>query len=144
MKRVLVDQKYCTGCRYCEIVCSLSHEDEVNCRKSRIRVSGETLEGLDQPLVCAPDKCKTMPCIDSCPVNAIKVDEKLDFPILDMELCIGCRACVNACPINAVFFDDERNKALKCDLCRGDPECVKRCVAHVYLPHIPAPVLRYM
>ena len=143
MRRVLVDQTCCTGCRYCEIVCSLAHEGEVNYRKSRIRVFGEALEGIDRPVVCDPEKCKTMPCIDSCPVNAIKVDEKLGFPIMDVELCIGCRACLNACPINAIFFDENRNKALKCDLCDGDPECVKRCVAHIYLPHISSPVLQY-
>jgi Fe-S-cluster-containing hydrogenase component 2 len=26
-----------------------------------------------------------------------------------------------------MFFDPERSLALKCDLCGGDPECVKNC-----------------
>jgi Fe-S-cluster-containing hydrogenase component 2 len=143
MKRILVDQTYCTGCRYCEIVCSLSHEGEVNYRKSRIRVFGDALNGIDQPVVCDPKKCETMPCISSCPVSAIKINEKLDYPTLDLETCTGCRTCVNVCPINAIFFDEDKSKALKCDLCGGETECVKRCTAHVYLPHITTPVLRY-
>ncbi len=143
MKRILVDETYCTGCRYCEVVCSLIHEGEVNPRKSRIRVTGDPLRGEDKPVVCDPNICKTMPCIDSCPVTAIKKDESLDFPIIDVELCTGCRICLQVCPINAIFFDEEKRKALKCDLCNGEPECVKRCVAHEYLPHIPKLVLQY-
>ena len=143
MKRIVVDETYCTGCRYCEIICSLTHENEVNPRKSGIQVTGDVLKAEDIPIVCDPIKCETMPCIESCPVNAITKDKKLNFPIINKDLCTGCRACINVCPINAIFFDEEENKALKCDLCNGDPQCVKRCVAHIYLPHIPKPVLQY-
>jgi Fe-S-cluster-containing hydrogenase component 2 len=143
VKRISVDETYCTGCRYCEVICSLAHEGEVSYRRARIRVFSDALEGVDRPVLCDPVKCESMPCVPSCPTNAIKVDEKLDYPLIDMEACIGCKACLTACPVKAIFFDEERGKALKCDLCGGDPECVKRCVAHVYLPHIPSPVLQY-
>ena len=143
MKRILVDETYCTGCRYCEIVCSLTHEKEVNPRKSRIRVYGDYFNGEDKPVVCDPNICKTMPCIPVCPVEVIRKDEKLDYPVIDEEQCTGCELCLEACPLNAIFFDEDRRKALKCDLCQGDPECVKRCVAHIYLPHIPSKVLQY-
>jgi Fe-S-cluster-containing hydrogenase component 2 len=43
------------------------------------------------------------------------------------EACTGCRACVEACPYGVMFFDEDENFALKCDLCGGDPECVKNC-----------------
>ena len=143
MKRIEVNKDVCTGCRYCEIVCSLTHEGEVNPRKSRIRIFGDQLNGLDQPIVCDPIACKDMPCIESCPVEAIKIDDRLSFPVIDVEACIGCKACIKACPINAIFFDEISKKALKCDLCNGDPQCVKRCVANRYLPHIPDSALKY-
>jgi len=31
------------------------------------------------------------------------------------------------CPIEGVVFDASTGKAVKCDLCGGDPECVKVC-----------------
>ncbi|MEM2921762.1 MAG: 4Fe-4S dicluster domain-containing protein [Candidatus Bathyarchaeia archaeon] len=143
MKRVLVDETCCTGCRYCEVVCSLKHEGETNPRKSRIRILGDPLNGEDRPTVCDPYICKTMPCVDACPVSAIKKDPDTGYPLISIDECTGCKICLEACPINAIFYDQEKRKALKCDLCGGDPECVKRCVAHVYLPHIPLQVLKY-
>ena len=41
--------------------------------------------------------------------------------------CIGCRMCVYVCPLSAPFFDEKHRVAMKCDLCDGDPECVKHC-----------------
>ncbi|MFO8191839.1 MAG: 4Fe-4S binding protein [Bacillota bacterium] len=42
------------------------------------------------------------------------------------ETCTGCGACVSACPDHMIRLDNEC-KADKCDLCRGDPLCVKYC-----------------
>jgi Fe-S-cluster-containing dehydrogenase component len=32
-----------------------------------------------------------------------------------------------ACPFGAITFDEESGKMRKCDLCDGDPACVKHC-----------------
>ncbi|MCK5548711.1 MAG: 4Fe-4S binding protein, partial [Thermoplasmata archaeon] len=43
----------------------------------------------------------------------------------DKDKCIGCRLCVVVCPFSAITtFRDE---IIKCDLCNGDPTCVKYC-----------------
>ena len=44
----------------------------------------------------------------------------------DPEKCVLCQACVAACPIAGSLrvFEGE---LLKCDLCGGDPQCVKYC-----------------
>jgi Fe-S-cluster-containing dehydrogenase component len=36
-------------------------------------------------------------------------------------------SCVFACPFGATFLDQQTGKVLKCDLCDGDPTCVKVC-----------------
>jgi Fe-S-cluster-containing hydrogenase component 2 len=52
MKKILmIDVKKCTGCRICELVCSLSHDGECNPLKSRIRVFNIEEEGIDMPCV---------------------------------------------------------------------------------------------
>jgi carbon-monoxide dehydrogenase iron sulfur subunit len=36
-------------------------------------------------------------------------------------------SCVFACPFGATFVDQDSGRVLKCDLCDGDPTCVKVC-----------------
>lgn len=124
---VNVDASKCCGCRMCELACSTAHSSDntVNPKESRIRVLIEHRENVNQPQVCI--QCEEHPCLAACPVGAISMDPELDIPIVDMEACIGCRACVKACPYGFMFFDEKHKKALKCDLCGGDPECVKSC-----------------
>jgi len=33
--------------------------------------------------------------------------------------------CVTACPFGAMSFDSIGKKVIKCDLCDGDPQCVR-------------------
>jgi Fe-S-cluster-containing hydrogenase component 2 len=46
--------------------------------------------------------------------------------ILDADKCTACRACVDACPFGAIFVGP-KGEILKCDLCGGNPLCVKYC-----------------
>jgi Fe-S-cluster-containing hydrogenase component 2 len=34
---------------------------------------------------------------------------------------------VSACPFGAISFDSIASKVIKCDLCEGDPLCVRFC-----------------
>jgi len=59
------------------------------------------------------------------------VDTKTGARVIDEEKCIGCRRCVEACPFSEsmIVYNPEKNVCEKCDLCGGDPECVKQCPA---------------
>jgi Fe-S-cluster-containing hydrogenase component 2 len=46
--------------------------------------------------------------------------------ILDVEVCINCGVCAKICIYDAVKLD-EASRPLICDLCGGDPVCVKKC-----------------
>jgi Fe-S-cluster-containing hydrogenase component 2 len=35
--------------------------------------------------------------------------------------------CAEACPLGAVFIHQDVKTPITCDLCMGDPECVKWC-----------------
>ena len=47
--------------------------------------------------------------------------------ILRSDACVGCPACADACPFGMAALHPETGLAVICDLCGGDPACVKRC-----------------
>ncbi|UCH57973.1 MAG: 4Fe-4S dicluster domain-containing protein [Candidatus Bathyarchaeota archaeon] len=68
--------------------------------------------------------CPKPKCVDACPTGALLIAK--DRVILEREKCDLCGACIEACLIPGALriFDGE---LLKCDLCGGDPACVRYC-----------------
>ena len=129
MAKVLVtDYEKCTGCRICELVCSVKHEGVSNPSRSRIKVMKWESEGRYVPMSC--QQCESAPCLVICPVKAISRDESLNRVKVDYDVCIGCRMCVAICPFGAMGFDVLAKKVMKCDLCDGDPQCARFCDVH--------------
>ena len=126
MARIMVvDQERCTGCRLCEMVCSVRKEGMSDPARARIHVIKWEMEGFCLPMFC--QHCEEPLCAAVCPVNAIQRDEALGRVMVDPALCVGCRACLSVCPLGGIGFDGKERKVLRCDLCDGDPMCVKYC-----------------
>jgi len=124
MPKVLVAvPEKCTGCRICELACAYHHFKVINPSKSRVRVVRIHHEPADAPVFCT--QCGL--CIGACPFNALKRDLKTGAVIVDEGKCTGCGVCVQVCPYGAAVIDRDSRKLLICDLCGGDPECVKHC-----------------
>lgn len=124
MKAIVADPTSCTGCRICEIVCSLTKEGECNPSKSRISIFKNEELGLDVPIACR--HCEIPICIEVCPSGAI-TKRSDGYITVDQDRCTGCGMCARECPFNSIRIDREKRKALICDLCSGDPKCVKWC-----------------
>jgi len=124
-KAIVVNHEKCTGCRRCELVCSVFHDGVSNPSKSRIKVEKWEWEGLYIPMTCR--QCVDAPCLNVCPVKAIYRDEAEGRVHVDHDICIGCRSCVAVCPFGAMNFNPLEKKVFKCDLCHGDPQCVRFC-----------------
>jgi len=124
-KALYINHEKCTGCRLCELVCAVKHDGISNPARSRIRVMKWEHEGLYVPMSC--QQCEDAPCMNVCPVKAISKDEKLGAMTIDYDVCIGCRSCVAVCPFGAMSFNVIDKKVFKCDLCEGDPQCVRFC-----------------
>jgi Fe-S-cluster-containing hydrogenase component 2 len=124
-KALYIDYQKCTGCRLCELVCSVSHDGISNPARSRIRVMKWEAEGLYVPMSC--QQCQDAPCKLVCPVKAISRDEEKGHVFVDYDVCIGCRSCISACPFGAMSFNLKEKKVFKCDLCDGAPQCVRFC-----------------
>jgi carbon-monoxide dehydrogenase iron sulfur subunit len=122
---LVVDHEKCTGCRLCEMVCSVTHTGVNNPSRSRIHVIKWPLEGFELPMLC--QQCEEAPCIAVCPKDALSRDAHLGRVALNYELCIGCKLCVMACPFGGMGIDTDDRRVIKCDLCDGDPVCASMC-----------------
>ena len=131
MSKVLsVDIEKCTGCRSCELACSMKHYSEYNPCKSMVRAIIFPKEAYAVPVVCP--QCEEAWCEKICPTGAIRTttDAGSGAKIVELsrEKCVGCKMCVLVCPFGNILLTDD-GYAAKCDLCGGDPECVKVCAA---------------
>lgn len=137
--RVLVVFKdFCTGCRTCEIVCSLLHTRTVNPSLARVKLVHFPRDHSNFPIICR--HCKDAPCKAACPIpDAMYVDQKTEAVVVNAEICTQCLACVEACPFAAIQVGPNK-EILKCDLCEGEPLCAEYCppVRHLY-PQMPQP-----
>jgi Fe-S-cluster-containing hydrogenase component 2 len=125
----------CSGCRICEVVCSIKHTGEFNPELSRIRVY-DFYHGLIQ----VPSTCwgcrnqwadREAPCVAACPVPGALTwyngDKRLNIPVVNEGLCTQCLACVDACKAKAMRVNPRTGFPMLCDRCGGDPECIKAC-----------------
>jgi len=126
-KVLVVNPKKCVGCRICEQWCSMKHFQVVNPKKSRISVTRSHKDYMDYPMVCR--QCEEKYCIAACPekIKALSLNEKTGAILVNEEKCIACGMCVRACPYNAIKVHPTEKYVLICDLCGGDPQCVKHC-----------------
>jgi Fe-S-cluster-containing hydrogenase component 2 len=123
MKALLVDISKCTGCELCIDACSIKYAGNCGSKGSRVAVLRDEVQGKYIPLLCV--QCDEHPCVEACPVDAINYDgENLLFKV-DEDTCTACGECVQVCPYEGIFISD--GVAMKCDLCNGDPSCVKVC-----------------
>lgn len=128
MGSIRIRSELCSGCRSCELSCSLKHHGYFEFAKSRIRVVHDEERSEIEIQMCI--QCKERSCIAVCPTAALSIDDKTGAVLFDEKLCIHCRKCHKACAYNGVQWDYEMNVPMICDLCGGDPECLKPCRLH--------------
>ena len=127
-RRIHFDQLNCTGCRVCELICSLRHTETFNPSRSRIRITMKDEGG--ECLASRCRQCKKPPCAEVCPVDAIIKDDQTGIIKIDVDTCIGCGECAEACPFGSIFLDPVSDEMIFCDFCGGDPACVNYCVTN--------------
>jgi len=138
LRYLFAERQNCTGCRACEYACSVQHTGVVRPSVAKVHVL-KFQNVVDVPVICW--QCDDAPCIAACPTTptAIKKDPNTNGIILDEKLCLGakCMKCQEACPAQFIRANPDTGQPLMCDLCGGDPECVKACLAQSGNPQGP-------
>ena len=146
-RMIIFEPELCSGCMYCMTACSTRNSDMTSLFYSRIKIirhEGFALKNIEEegdlifaPVLCR--QCEDAPCADGCPVGAITPEPVTGAWVINHDKCIGCRMCLTLCPFGAVGFDPRNRRTFKCELCDGDPWCVRMCAGQA-LKFIPAKV----
>lgn len=121
-----IRKKDCMGCHACEIACKQEHELGVGPRLISVIEASPDFT----PVFC--HHCAKAPCAEVCPVEAISRNTE-GIVLIDDDACIGCRECIDACPFGAMQFEEQKEVAVKCDLCsqrlseNKQPACISVC-----------------
>ncbi len=101
--------------------CSFFRSGKVGRSGARVKVVKIEEMGIDFPVICR--QCKERYC-KRCPESAVQI-ESLGQVVVAPTLCNACGICERLCPIGAIELYEEIPHV--CDLCGGDPKCVKEC-----------------
>lgn len=135
------DPELCTGCGTCELMCSLYHDGVGGPALARVRVERDPFNAEFGFHSCR--HCLAPSCYAACPSQdeALCICEETGARYIDEAECTGCGECIDACPFEPshIKFNEEKEVAFKCDLCRGrvgGPICVEFCpvAAITYVP----------
>lgn len=126
---LFAERRNCTGCRSCEYACSVRQSGLVRPSIARIHIYRHK-RIVDIPVICW--HCEDTPCIAACPNNpkSLSVNPATNGMIHTAATCRGssCLKCRDACPAGYVRVHPDSGHPLMCDLCDGEPECVKACL----------------
>ncbi len=122
--RIRTNFDLCTGCDICRLECSARCQGGFNPRLALLRVEIGAEGLVNFPVAC--QQCENAFCEKVCPHGAMVRDEKMQIPVVLADKCRKCGLCITYCPIEIIKKTSE-GKAIKCDLCAGDPLCVKSC-----------------
>lgn len=145
---IVYDPSLCTGDLACMKICSAyKNGGVVSPRLARIQVASDPFDGSVhnfEPKPCY--QCQDPKCVRACPIpGAMYIDADTYARVVDQTKCTGCGKCSDACASYytpaRVHVDPVSKKAMKCDLCNGDPQCVKWC-SNGALKYVPLAQLR--
>jgi len=134
-KIIVFEPHDCTGCMRCMTTCSTYHNGATSLSKSRIQIirhEGHAISKIDEReelifdiITC--QHCDEPFCQKVCPTLAIERNGDTGAIIVNRDKCIACRMCMVACPFGAILYNQDKRQVTRCDLCDGDPQCVKFC-----------------
>lgn len=124
-KTLAVYPERCNGCGDCEVACAKVKAQSNDIAHSRIKINRNAKDQLFWPVVCL--QCGDPDCVRSCPSRALSKNPDNGIVFGDRNRCVTCTLCTLGCSYAGITYNPVIEKVMKCDLCGGDPECVKVC-----------------
>lgn len=121
-KQLFMYPDLCVGCHLCTYACSMVKFGELSKTRSAIRIVRQDGK-FEYPNFCI--QCEDKTCMKYCPTDALVWNKAVGTVELLEDRCIGCGICAIKCDYSAIAFVDR--EVVKCNLCGGDPACVKYC-----------------
>lgn len=119
MRVITTKSERCSGCKACQVLCSLTNFAENNPKKAALKIIGHFPDpGVYEISIC--NQCGA--CASVCPVSAISAEA--DAYVINPDLCIGCGLCVTSCPTGSMVQHASQTAPIKCISCGG---CVEYC-----------------
>ncbi len=115
----------CDGCGKCIEACVEACGGGTAPGEARIDLFWDRDEQKYQVNLCR--QCGQPKCIPVCPAGALSKDLVTGVVEWDENRCVDCRLCTLACPYGGVTWNPLTDRVMKCELCGGDPACVKSC-----------------
>lgn len=115
----------CDGCGECVKACSRAKSGTDDPVHSRIQVANAP-DGSEHALALCR-QCGDPRCAMDCPAGALNKDEQTGVVIWEETNCVNCQLCTLACAHAGITHNSKSNQPMKCDMCGGDPLCVKSC-----------------
>jgi len=120
---IAFDAAQCDGCNACMTACAQVTAGSDDIAHSRIRiVADDTAFELAMCRQCGDPKC-----VDNCPAAALAKNETTGVIDWDESKCVDCLLCTVGCAYGGIVYNPLAGHVVKCDLCAGDPACVKAC-----------------
>lgn len=137
-EKVLVFNPHdCTGCMHCVTACSTYNNGATSLSKSRIHIIRHEAHAItkmedEDDLIfdmISCQQCDEPYCLQLCPVLAVERNRETGALMVNHDKCVGCRMCMVGCPFGAILYDLRQRQVVKCELCGGDPQCVRFCAS---------------
>lgn len=123
---IAFDSASCTGCGDCMSACAQAKAGDPDHAASRIQVLPAANDGFELAL-CR--QCGDPGCVSVCPAAALQKDEASGVIAWDGAKCVNCLLCTVGCTYAGIAYDARAGHVTKCDLCGGDPACVRFCTS---------------
>jgi anaerobic carbon-monoxide dehydrogenase iron sulfur subunit len=136
MKRIVIHEENCIGCRLCEVNCIVQHSKSKDIIKAYRTERNETIARVmveeSGPVSFALQcrQCTDSNCLEACISGAMHRDPATGAVVCDEDKCVGCWMCIMVCPVGSIRQNlAGTHIASKCDLCYGAqmPACVQNC-----------------
>ena len=125
--------EFCDGCNDCMTACAQAKAQSDDFVHSRIQIVPS--ESGFELAMCR--QCGDPECVLHCPAAALSKGATSGVVAWDGSKCVNCLLCTVGCTYGGIVYDAPAGQVIKCDLCDGDPACVKAC-SHGALKYLTA------